>query len=131
MAHWVCRDCIGQKEVECLTIGLIGEHECEICHCQLPQPPLCYIETKLFKAVLARKTKGDDNHEYVTYLKCPVCGAVMDEIRHSTPTLSGMSAGLLGGDGRREHKRKSPSCSEHDRWSLGWTTETVKREQST
>lgn len=35
-----------------------------------------------------------------------------------------LAAAMLFGDGCREHKRSSPDCAKHSKWSRGWKTAT-------
>lgn len=62
---------------------------------------------------------------YITILRCPVCNAIMDEIRHGNKTGDSYGIALLGGDGRRFHREESPECCKDARWMQGWTQETV------
>jgi hypothetical protein len=62
---------------------------------------------------------------HTTNLRCPVCNEVMDVITHNTEELSDMGAAMIGGDGRREHRRKSPQCADQLPWLDGWVEEKV------
>lgn len=61
---------------------------------------------------------------YATRLLCPVCGAVMDIIKHETPEPSAMGLALLGNDGRYLHRKESPQCAKRSEWIEGWKEET-------
>lgn len=64
--------------------------------------------------------------KYKTTLRCPTCNAVLDEIKHDQPELSGMAESMLGQDARTEHASNNPSCVNATTWLNGWESETVE-----
>lgn len=61
---------------------------------------------------------------YQTKLLCPVCKEVMDTIDHPNPKPDSMGLAMLGGEGRADHRHKSPKCALDDNWCMGWIEET-------
>lgn len=57
---------------------------------------------------------------FITLIRCPVCCAVMDVIRHPEKELDGYATALISGTCRKEHARVSPKCPENDAWIRGW-----------
>lgn len=62
--------------------------------------------------------------EYLTIVRCPVCGAVFDEITHPASEPDALMVCLLAQPERLKHRAASPKCQEDDRWIQGWTLET-------
>jgi hypothetical protein len=66
--------------------------------------------------------------EYLTTVRCPVCGEIFDEITHPRPEISAFGVAMLSGTERSRHLDASPKCYEDDRWIQGWTLETKPKE---
>ena len=64
--------------------------------------------------------------KYKTILRCPTCNAIIEEIEHDQPELSGMSEAMLGQPARTEHARTNQPFVNAATWLNGWESETVE-----
>ena len=79
------------------------------------------VRSRLMNAKERKVARKKMDYDHVA--RCPVCNAVLSELKTPTAEVPGQVAAMLLQQKRAEHAKASPECEKHPHWIRGWNIE--------